>query len=106
MTEEDIQEVVEAFGKAASRAVEAGADGIQIQAAHGWLVNQFLSPFFTARDDAWGGSDENRFRFLKEVVLEIRKYLPEGMPLLIKLNAHDYTPQKGITPPLAAKYAG
>ena len=106
MTEEEIQDVVRAFGKASGRAVEAGADGVQIQAAHGWLVNQFLSPFFNSRDDAWGGSDENRFRFLKEVVLEIQKYLPDGMPLLIKLNAHDYTPQEGITPPLAAKYAG
>jgi 2,4-dienoyl-CoA reductase-like NADH-dependent reductase (Old Yellow Enzyme family) len=106
MAEEEIEETIEAFGIAASRAVQAGADGVQIQAAHGWLVNQFLSPFFNHRDDAWGGSDEKRFRYLKEVVLEIRKHLPEGMPLLVKLNVHDYTPQKGITPTLAAKYAG
>jgi 2,4-dienoyl-CoA reductase-like NADH-dependent reductase (Old Yellow Enzyme family) len=106
MTEAEIEETIEAFGKAAGRAVQAGVDGVQIQAAHGWLVNQFLSPFFNQREDAWGGSDENRFRYLKEVVLEIQKHMPEGMPLLIKLNTHDYTPRQGITPPLAAKYAG
>jgi 2,4-dienoyl-CoA reductase-like NADH-dependent reductase (Old Yellow Enzyme family) len=106
MTETEIQEAIEAFGRAAGRVVETGADGVQIQAAHGWLVSQFLSPFFNHRDDAWGGSDENQFRFLKEVVLEIRKHLPVGMPLLVKMNAHDYTPQEGITPPLAARYAG
>ena len=81
MTEKEIEETIKAFGKAAGRAVQAGADGVQIQAAHGWLVNQFLSPFFNHREDAWGGSDAKRFRYLKEVVLEIRKHLPEGMPL-------------------------
>jgi 2,4-dienoyl-CoA reductase-like NADH-dependent reductase (Old Yellow Enzyme family) len=106
MNEEQIHEVIQAFGIAASRAVEAGVDGIQIHGAHGYLINQFLSPFFNDRDDAWGGSDENRFRFLKEIILEARKALPEGMPLLVKLNMHDYTPQEGVTPILARKYAG
>jgi 2,4-dienoyl-CoA reductase-like NADH-dependent reductase (Old Yellow Enzyme family) len=106
MSNDEIQEVILAFGQAARRAVEAGADGIQLHAAHGYLINQFLSPFFNRREDDWGGSDENRFRFMKEVFLEIKKVLPEGMPLLVKLNTHDHTPQKGITLPLAAKYAG
>lgn len=106
MNESEIHEVIEAFGSAAYRAVETGVDGIQIHAAHGYLVNQFLSPFFNDRDDEWGGSDENRFRFLKEVILATRKAVPDGMPVLVKLNTHDYTPQEGITPPLAAKYAG
>jgi len=106
MTEAQIQQVVRDFGQAARRAVEAGADGIQIHAAHGYLVSEFLSPFFNDRDDAWGGSDENRFRFLKEVLLEVRKVMPEGMPLLVKFNGHDHIPQGGIMPPLAAKYAG
>jgi 2,4-dienoyl-CoA reductase-like NADH-dependent reductase (Old Yellow Enzyme family) len=73
MTEGDIQEVIDAFGAAARRAREAGADGVQIHAAHGYLVSQFLSPFFNKRTDSWGGSDENRFRFLKEIVLELKK---------------------------------
>ncbi len=106
MTEEQIQEVIEAFGVAAIRASEAGADGVQINAAHGYLVNQFLSPFFNRRTDSWGASDENRFRFLKEVVLEIRKNISDETPVLVKLNTQDYTPKQGITLELAKKYAG
>lgn len=106
MTEEQIREVIECFGKAAGRAIEAGADGVQIHAAHGYLINQFLSPFFNKRTDDWGGSDEKRFRFLREIVLETRRVLPKGTPILVKLNTHDHTPQEGVTPPLAAKYAG
>jgi 2,4-dienoyl-CoA reductase-like NADH-dependent reductase (Old Yellow Enzyme family) len=105
MTQAQIEEAIEAFGQAAWRAVEAGADGVQIHAAHGYLINQFLSPYWNQRDDAWGGSDENRFRFLKEVVLETRKALPAGMPLLVKLNTHDHTPRDGVVPPLAVTYA-
>ncbi len=106
MNEDDIQNVIRGFGSAAARAVEAGADGIQIHGAHGYLVNQFLSPFFNQRKDAWGGSDENRFRFLKEVFLEIKKSVPEGTPILIKLSTHDHTPRQGITHEAAKFYAG
>ena len=76
MTEDEIIEVVKAFGAAAKRAVAAGADGIQIHGAHGYLINEFLSPFFNSRIDSWGGSEENRFRFLKEIVLKIQKTVP------------------------------
>ncbi len=106
MNEKDITRVVAAFGEAAARAVAAGADGIQLHAAHGYLINQFLSPYFNRRNDAWGGSDEKRFRFLKAVAAAVRKEMPNKMPLLVKLNAMDYTPRQGITPPLAAVYAG
>ena len=105
MTEEQIREVIQAFGKAASRAIETGADGVQIHAAHGYLVNQFLSPFFNRRTDDWGGSDEKRFRFLREIVLETRRVLPKGTPILVKLSTNDNTPQEGVTPPLATRYA-
>ncbi len=105
MVEEDIQEVIRAFGAAAFRANEAGADGVQIHAAHGYLVNQFLSPFFNKRADSWGGSDENRFRFIKEVVLEVKKNISDEMMLLVKLNTQDFTPKKGITLDLAEKYS-
>ena len=54
MNEDDIQDAIEAFGGAANRAAEAGADGIQLHAAHGYLINEFLSPFFNRRDDGWG----------------------------------------------------
>lgn len=105
MTKEEIREVIHAYGEAAMRATEAGADGIQLHAAHGYLINQFLSPFYNHRDDIWGGSEENRFRLLKEIIKEVKKNMAAGMILLVKLNSHDYTPQQGITPPLAANYA-
>lgn len=106
MNADQIQEVIRAFGVSARRAVEAGVDGIQLHAAHGYLINQFISPFFNHRKDEWGGSDANRFRLLKEVISEVRNKIPQGMPILVKLNTHDYTPQEGITPSLAKIYAG
>jgi 2,4-dienoyl-CoA reductase-like NADH-dependent reductase (Old Yellow Enzyme family) len=105
MDDEQIGEAIEAFGKAAGRAAEAGADGVEIHAAHGYLINEFLSPYFNVRDDVWGGSVENRFRFLRLVVLETRRHLPAGMPILVKLNTEDHTPEPGIRPRLAADYA-
>ena len=106
MTEEEIMEVAVAFGEAARRAVEAGADGIQLHAAHGYLISEFLSPFFNIRTDSWGGSDENRFRFLKEIYHEVRKKVPDGFPVMVKLNSNDFTPKEGTIPTLTARYAG
>jgi len=105
MTELDIEDTIEAFGNAAYRAAQAGADAIQFHAAHGHLISQFLSPFFNHREDDWGGSDINRFRFLREVILNARKKVPPRMPLLVKLNGRDYTSVEGVTPPLSATYA-
>ncbi|WP_020678116.1 NADH:flavin oxidoreductase [Geopsychrobacter electrodiphilus] len=101
----EIQEVISAFGDAARRASEAGADGVQIHAAHGYLINQFLSPFFNRRDDAWGGSNEKRFRILQQIFLAIKKNVTADLPVFIKLNTDDFTPQTGITPELAAIYS-
>ena len=98
VTEGEIREIIGAFGAAARRAGE-------IHAAHGYLVNQFLSPFFNRRTDSWGSSDENRFRFLKKVVLEVKKHITADMALLVKLNTQDFTPGKGITLDLAKKYS-
>lgn len=105
MSEKDIQDVIQAFGHAARRAQEAGADGVQVHAAHGYLVNQFLSPFFNKRKDNWGGSDKNRFRFLKEIILEIKKNMSGDKAVLVKLNTQDFTPKDGITLDLAETYA-
>lgn len=105
MNEDQIQEAILAFAGGAARSIEAGADGIQLHAAHGYLINEFLSPYFNHRSDLWGGSEENRFRFLGSIVTEIKKILPEGVPLLIKLNSDDFTPEEGITPALAVAYA-
>ncbi len=105
MNVEDIQNVIRAFGKAARRAVEAGADGVRLHAAHGYLINQFLSPFFNRRSDSWGGTEENRFRFLEAIFREVKNNVPEGTPVLIKLNTHDHTPSQGLTPDAAVHYA-
>ncbi|MCP3955039.1 MAG: NADH:flavin oxidoreductase [Desulfobacterales bacterium] len=106
MTEKDIQDIIQAFCDAAKRAMQAGADGIQIHAAHGYIVNQFLSPFFNQRNDEWGGSDENRFRFIEEVFLGIKNEIGDRAPVIVKLNTHDYTPKQGIIPDLSVKYSG
>ncbi len=106
MTEDEIMEMIKAFGAAAKRAVQAGADAVQLHGAHGYLISEFLSPFFNIRTDAWGGSDENRFRFLKEIIQEVKKVVPSGFPVLVKMNTNDYTPKEGIVPALAARYAG
>ncbi len=105
LNEEEILDIIRAFSIAARRAVEAGVDGVQLNAGIGQLLNQFLSPYYNRRRDYWGGSDENRFRLLRNIILEVRKQLPTGMPLIVKLNTYDYTPREGITPELAMKYA-
>jgi 2,4-dienoyl-CoA reductase-like NADH-dependent reductase (Old Yellow Enzyme family) len=105
MTENEIKDTIKAFGAAAYRAVQAGADGVQLHAAHGYLICEFLSPFFNVRKDSWGGSDVKRFQFLKEIYHEVKKSVPNGYPILVKLNTNDFTPKEGITPSLAMKYA-
>jgi len=90
MTIEDIKETIEAFGKAAARAREAGFDGVQIHAAHSYLLSQFLSPAYNHRGDAYGGSIENRARMLVEVVQAVRERVGEDYPLLIKQNSRDF----------------
>lgn len=85
-----IAEVVAAFVAAARRAVVAGFQAIEIHAAHGYLMHQFLSPLSNHRTDAYGGSFENRTRLLREVVMAVRAVWPESLPLLIRLSATDW----------------
>ena len=106
MNEIEIKETIDAYAEAAGRAVKAGADGIQLHCAHGYLINQFLSPFFNRRQDKWGGSSENRFRFLKQVIHAIQATVPDNFALTVKLNTNDFTPRPRITPELAVEYAG
>ena len=75
MTKEDIAETVEAFKKGAERAAKAGFDIIEIHGAHGYLINEFLSPLSNMRTDEYGGSAENRYRFLREVIEAVRTCL-------------------------------
>jgi len=90
MTLKDIQHVVEAFGEAARRAKEAGFDAVQIHAAHGYLLSQFLSPAFNRRRDQHGGSVENRARALIEVMDRVRAAVGPDFPVLVKLNYQDF----------------
>jgi len=87
---EAIQEVVEAFGKGARRAVEAGFEFIEIHGAHGYLLNEFLSPITNERTDKYGGSLENRVRILKEVINKVRENIPKEMPLGLRISAEEY----------------
>ena len=90
MSVDDIQEIVEAFGAAASRAREARFDGVQIHAAHGYLLSQFLSPAFNKRADEYGGSVENRAKLLLEVLRRVRDDVGADFPVLVKLNSQDF----------------
>ncbi|SHJ62018.1 NADH:flavin oxidoreductase/NADH oxidase family protein [Aquimarina spongiae] len=93
MTEADIQEVILGFVRAARIAKKAGFTGIQVHAAHGYLLSQFLSPRTNVRKDQWGGSIENRSRLLITIVKEIRKEVGPDFPIAVKLNSADF--QKG-----------
>ena len=90
LTLDDISATVEAFSTAAERAREAGFDGVQIHAAHSYLLSQFLSPAFNLREDAYGGSVENRARIIVEVVKNIRGRVGRDYPLLIMINSRDF----------------
>lgn len=88
MTIEDIKETVQSFKEGATRAKKAGFDVIELHAAHGYLINEFLSPLSNKRADAYGGTAENRYRLLREVIDEV-KTVWEG-PLFVRISAHDY----------------
>lgn len=97
MTVDDIAEIVEAFGQAARRGVEAGFDAIEFHGAHGYLLNQFLSPLTNRRTDQYGGSLENRSRFICEIYQRVRDEVGTEFPLLIKINCDDF--MEGGAPP-------
>jgi len=90
MTEDDIRKVIRDFEQAATRALHAGFQLIEVHSAHGYLLNEFLSPLSNHRTDKWGGSFENRCRLLLEVVGAIRKVWSEEHPLLVRISATDW----------------
>jgi 2,4-dienoyl-CoA reductase-like NADH-dependent reductase (Old Yellow Enzyme family) len=90
MTRLDISKTAQSFGAAANLARMAGFDGVQIHAAHGYLLSSFLSPFFNRRRDEYGGTVENRARFLLEVIREIFHAVGDHFPVLVKMNAADF----------------
>lgn len=93
LTEIEIEDIIERFAFTAKTAKEAGFTGVQIHGAHGYLVSQFLSPRHNQRTDKWGGSLENRMRFVVEVYKSIRQAVGPEFPIGIKLNSADF--QKG-----------
>lgn len=90
LTETEILDLIKRFGNAARIAKKAGFTGVQIHGAHGYLVSQFLSPLHNVRTDQWGGSAENRRRFVLEVYGEIRRQVGPDFPIGIKLNSADF----------------
>lgn len=90
LTEEDIQDIAQAFASAAIRAKKADFDGVQIHAAHGYLLSQFLSPIYNHRADAYGGGIQNRSKPLMAVLKAIREAVGNDYPVLIKMNCGDF----------------
>ena len=90
LSTEDILALAEKFAHTAKRAVEAGFDMIEIHAAHGYLLHEFLSPLSNHRQDEFGGSLINRIRFLKLVLEKVKAVIPEAMPVLLRVSASDY----------------
>jgi 2,4-dienoyl-CoA reductase-like NADH-dependent reductase (Old Yellow Enzyme family) len=97
LTEEEIAGVVDDFAAAARRALDVGFDAVEIHAAHGYLVHQFLSPLSNQRTDGYGGSLENRARILLEVVRAVRAEVGDGVPILVRLSATDWMGEEGWT---------
>ena len=90
LSTDGIKNVVSAFAAAARRACDAGFRVIEIHAAHGYLIHEFLSPLSNQRTDAYGGSFENRTRILREIVAAVRRAWPEGAPLFVRISATDW----------------
>lgn len=90
LSKDDIKKQVENFRWAARRAVHAGFDVVEIHAAHGYLIHQFLSPLSNVRDDEYGGSFENRIRFLMEIVDAVNAELNENVALFVRISATEY----------------
>jgi 2,4-dienoyl-CoA reductase-like NADH-dependent reductase (Old Yellow Enzyme family) len=87
----EIAKLVDAFGGAAGRALKAGFEIVEIHAAHGYLIHEFYSPLSNHRTDQYGGSFENRTRFLLEIVAPVRAVWPDHLPLLVRISASDWT---------------
>lgn len=90
MTKSEIDYIVNAFAKATLRAKNSGFDGVEIHAAHTYLINQFLSPYYNRREDEYGGNLENRMRFLLEIYRECRKLTGDEFPIFVKLTATEF----------------
>jgi 2,4-dienoyl-CoA reductase-like NADH-dependent reductase (Old Yellow Enzyme family)/thioredoxin reductase len=104
MTREQIAEIVQAFAQAARRSCEAGLDGVELHCGHGYLLHQFVSPLTNRRDDEYGGSLENRMRFMRETLRAVRAAVEPGFPVGIRLS--DQLAPGGLDAQECARIAG
>lgn len=95
VSKEEIREYVEAFGAAAERCVQVGFDFIEIHGAHSYLINEFLTPQYNRRTDDYGGSFNNRIRFLLEIIHEMRGKIGDRIPIGVRLNGDDFIGEGG-----------
>ncbi len=96
LSENEIAEIVQRFQDATRRALQAGFQVIELHAAHGYLIHEFLSPLSNKRQDKYGGNLDNRMRFLIEITDALRNILPDELPLLVRISASDWT-EGGLT---------
>lgn len=97
MSVAEIGDVVRAFARSARTAVEAGVDVVEIHAAHGYLLHEFLSPVTNRRTDGYGGSFENRVRLLREVLTAVRGAIPAGTPLFLRISATEWLEEQAVS---------
>jgi len=90
LEESEVCGIVDAFVAAAKRAQQAGFQVLEIHAAHGYLIHEFLSPLTNQRSDRYGGSFDNRTRLLRDIVMAVRRVWPEGNPLFVRISANDF----------------
>ncbi|KAI1609493.1 NADH-dependent flavin oxidoreductase [Exophiala viscosa] len=102
LTLADIKELIDAFAQAARRSVEAGIDVIEVHAAHGYLLHQFLSPITNRRTDQYGGSFENRARLLIEVIEAVRAQIPQDMPLFLRVSSTEWMEETDLAKELGS----
>ncbi|MDU1412239.1 MAG: NADH:flavin oxidoreductase [Clostridium sp.] len=98
ITKGEIINLVRAYAEAARRVKKSGFDGVEIHAGHGYLLSQFLSPYYNKRNDEYGGNIENRGRIIFEIFKAMREAVGKDFPILIKLNSADYINEGGLTP--------
>jgi 2,4-dienoyl-CoA reductase-like NADH-dependent reductase (Old Yellow Enzyme family) len=104
LSKQEILKLIDAYAAAAVRSLKAGFDGVQLHGAHGYGINQFLSPIWNQRNDAYGGNLKNRYRFLGELIEAVRGAVGNDFPLMIKLTAHDFV-EDGFVPSDAVEVA-
>ena len=86
----EIKELVREFGAAAKRVQLAGADGVELHGAHGYLIQEFLSPYTNRRTDEYGGSFDNRMRFITEIIAEIRRQCGADFPIIARISVDEF----------------